>query len=299
MENEIFEIYKRNFPFTVRGEDKVRAIFRDNENTVIGKRDKDGKLIGVAVVNRNTILMLCVDREYRNRGLGSELLTSCEETVREKGYQEVILGAGFDYVMPGVPTPVPFFPSESERTVPNGSEAACRFFMKRGYRHTWDCNCFDMKRDLTKAVAQASAVKPLEEGIVIRWARDADREAVMAAVADAHASFMRHYGEPCLYREDSKKRAMVACRSNRVVGAVIVGLNTEGEAVGSIGCTAVCHEMRGKHIAAAMIGEATAYLQKAGMREAFVGYTYSGLEKLYGYGGYAISGYYMMAKKQL
>ncbi|MBR6768417.1 MAG: hypothetical protein IKM34_02910 [Clostridia bacterium] len=42
---------------------------------------------------------------------------------------------------------------------------------------------------------------------------------------------------------------------------------------------------------------ATEYLALRGAKFAFVGYTYSGMERLYGKCGYRISSYYMMAKK--
>lgn len=39
MQNELFELFQRNFPHIVRAEDKVLSILGNKENTVIEKRD--------------------------------------------------------------------------------------------------------------------------------------------------------------------------------------------------------------------------------------------------------------------
>ena len=66
---ELFEIYQRNFPFIERNEDTVRWILGNADNRVIEERNALGRLIGAAVVNQNTLLLLCVDAEYRNLSL--------------------------------------------------------------------------------------------------------------------------------------------------------------------------------------------------------------------------------------
>jgi len=48
-----------------------------------------------------------------------------------------------------------------------------------------------------------------------------------------------------------------------------------------------------------MVTIGTKYLKDAGMKEAYLGYTYSGLDHMYGYAGYKICIYYMMAKRML
>ena len=90
---------------------------------------------------------------------------------------------------------------------------------------------------------------------------------------------------------------MLAMAGDTVAGALLVSLETEGVGVGSVGCTAVRPAYQGRHIAVQMVQAATAYLKDAGMTDAFLGYTYSGLDHMYGYAGYKICTYYMMAKK--
>lgn len=66
--NELFEIYKRNFPFIVRADNTVSYILENKNNRIIDKRNEQNQLIGVSVINENTIILLCVDKEYRHKG---------------------------------------------------------------------------------------------------------------------------------------------------------------------------------------------------------------------------------------
>ncbi len=70
---ELLEIYYRNFSNNIRSEEKVKDILSNPENHIIERRI-DNKLIGVSIINKNTVLMLCVDEEYRHKGIGTKLL---------------------------------------------------------------------------------------------------------------------------------------------------------------------------------------------------------------------------------
>lgn len=48
-----------------------------------------------------------------------------------------------------------------------------------------------------------------------------------------------------------------------------------------------------------MVTLGTKYLKESGMKEAYLSYTYSRLDHMYGYAGYKIFVYFMMAKKKL
>ncbi|MBQ8845738.1 MAG: GNAT family N-acetyltransferase, partial [Lachnospiraceae bacterium] len=82
-----------------------------------------------------------------------------------------------------------------------------------------------------------------------------------------------------------------------VVGTLFVNLETEGVGIGSVGCTTVKPSHQGRHIGVNMVTVGTKYLKDAGMKEAYLGYTYTGLDHMYGYAGYKVCIYYMMAKK--
>ena len=55
---EIYDIFTRNFPTIVRRKSIVEDLINDNGNKIFERRNKRGKLIAVAIVNKNTIYLL-------------------------------------------------------------------------------------------------------------------------------------------------------------------------------------------------------------------------------------------------
>ena len=136
MNNEIYEMYKSNFSYINREEKTVRTIIDNDKNIVFEKRNSNNELIGCAIVNDNAILLLVVDEKYRNIGIETELLNKCEKAIIENGYDKVVLGVGFDYLMPGVPTSKKYTESVHENLKPEVNDTASTFFEKRGYKHS-------------------------------------------------------------------------------------------------------------------------------------------------------------------
>ena len=83
--------------------------------------------------------------------------------------------------------------------------------------------------------------------------------------------------------------------NNKPIGALIVTCGENG--VGLVGCVAVLPAFRGQGVAKRLVQHATGHLAHNGANFAFVGYTYSGMNRLYGKCGYKISSYYLMGKK--
>lgn len=296
MISELFEIYKRNFPYIIRNEKTVLSILQNKDNKIIEKRNEKNKLTGVSIINKNAIILLCVDKEYRNKGIGTELLANSEAVIKKNGYDEAVVGEGFDYLMPGVPTGKRYFDSKNEDLYYGVNDEASIFFTKRGYVHSWDCNCFDMRLCLNEFDGGKQSIGGMIEGIRYRWAVITDLEEICQCTNDAHEDFTKWYRNENLYDESSSRKVLIALNGSEVAGTLIVSTEEE-ENMGSVGCTAVKHAYRGKHIALNLIMLGTKYLKDAGLKEAFLGYTYSGLDYLYGCAGYKICLYYMMAKK--
>ena len=301
MHNELISLFHRNFPFIVREEGTVQGILENNECKVIKKRGERDVLMGAAVVHNNTILMLCVDREYRKQGIGSELLCKAERLIKESGYEEVTVGAGYDYLMPGVPTSKRYADAVNERLYEEADDSASTFFEKRGYIHSWDCNCFDMRFPLAEFTKDGYKVGDTIDGICYRFATEADAPKVWKCTDDAYDEFTIYYKDVELYRGEGKQnpKVLIATDGDEVVGTLIVSLEKEGEGLGSVGCTTVKPSHQGRHIGVNMVTIGTKFLKDADMKEAYLGYTYSGLDHMYGYAGYKICIYYMMAKKSL
>jgi len=301
MANELITLFRRNFPFIVRSEDTVQNIIENKECKVIERCDDQNGLIGAAVVHKNALLMLCVVKKYRKNGIGTELLNEAERIIKEAGYEEVVIGAGYDYLMPGVPTSKRYVEAVNERLYEDIDDTASEFFEKRGYEHSWDCNCFDMRFPLSEFTKKEYSVGDTVDGICYRFARSEDTEKVWECTDAAYEEFTTYYKDEKLYRGEGKQnpKVLIATDGDEVVGTLFVNLETEGEGIGSVGCTTVKPSHRGKHIGVNMVTIGTKYLKDAGMKEAYLGYTYSGLDHMYGYAEYKICIYYMMAKKKL
>ena len=299
MNDELYRLFCRNFPMIVREEAVARSILTHEGNRVIEKRDAQGRLIGAAVIHNDAILMLCVDEEYRRQGIGSELLRLSEEAIAQAGFDGITVGVGFDYLMPGVPTSRRYAPAVNECLDDRLDSGTSDFFEKRGYAHSWGGNCFDMRFPLNEFPGTDHRIGDAIDDVTYRWAAPEDINRICACTDDACPDFTPYYRNASFYDGQHRDRVLIAEDGQEIVGALVISLETEGAGLGSIGCTTVRTDHQGRHIATNLVLLGTAYLKESGMAEAFLGYTYSGLDRLYGRAGYKICVYYMMAHKIL
>lgn len=302
--DEILRMFRENFPFVSREEDTLAEVIGHEGNVFFERRNLEGKLIGCAIVNEHTILLLLVDKDHRGQGIGDGLLRECEETIRKNGFEKVVLGVGFNYLMPGVPTSKRWAPSVHEHLDPLVNSAASDFFEHRGYEHAWgDCNCFDMRMELKDFSANDHQIGDTINGILYRWAKLDDLEKICLCADDAcqyqDESFSKYYRNPKLYQAEIQERVLVAEKAGRIVGTLIVCIETEAPDTGNVGCTCVATDMAHHGIATTMVMLGTKYLKDIGLKHANLSYTYSNLDKMYGASGYEISTYYLMGEKTL
>lgn len=301
---EIYEIYKKNFPYINREEKTIKEIINNKNNIIFERRDEKGKLIACAIVNENTILLLVVDKEYQNKGIGKSLLEKCENTIIEKGYDKIILGVGFDYLMPGVPTSKKYNPSVHENLDERLDDKASNFFEKRGYIHSWGkYNCFDMRMKLSDFSQNEHSIGDTINNVLYRWATIQDLDDIVKCADDAcqyqDEKFSKFYRNKDLYNENNNQKVLVAIKDNQIVGTLIVSIETEGKDLGSVGCTCVKFKETHQKIGTNMVKLGTKYLKDIGLSNACLSYTYSGLDILYGASGYKISTYYFMGEKKI
>lgn len=301
--NQYYEMFRLNFPFVSREDKTIKDIMGNKENIFIEKKNEDDELIGLSIVNQNTILMLCVNPEYRCMGIGEELLNESEKIIQEHGFSDVVVGVGFDYLAPGVPTSKKYADSVYEKLEPSLDDSASTFFENRGYIHSWkNCNCFDMFMSLSDFDRNDYSIGDTINQVTYRWANRDDMDQIVICADDAcqyqEEKFSKYYKNPDLYREDNPQRVLVALKGDRIVGTLIISRETEGEDLGCVGCTCVSYKDTHQKIGTTMVMLGTKYLKDIGLRNANLSYTYSGLDNLYGYSGYRISCYYMMAKKK-
>ena len=282
MIQEIFNLYRETLPDIIRNECTVKKILSDESNHVICVRDND-KLIGVSVVKDNVVYLLCVDKGFQRRGIGMQLLRQSEEHIASNGFTKVIIGAGNEYIMPGIPM----------------NKGAHNFFAKRGYTHAWgDEGCFDMSQSLA-TFEYSESIGDTINSITYRWAKLSDLDNVLKCVADAEESFVQYYRDKQLYEQGGNISVLVAEKDGEILGTLHVGMNVEAEGLGSVGCTATMHKHRGQGIAGTLVKLGTKHLKNAGLEKAFLGYTYTYILNIYGRAGYKISMGYFMGEKTL
>ena len=294
----LISLFRQCFPFAHRENAELERILSDRRVHRLYEKEGD-RLIAAALILEDTLLLLAVLPTYRRRGIGSRLLKAAEAYVRSQGFAEIAVGSGKAYLLPGVPSQMPIFAKASMPPCAfDGIDPDARsFFEKRGYRHAWaDADCFDM----TLTFAERSTVTEESvngaNGIEYRFAKAEELTAVTAAMEEAHRSFARYYAEPSRYT-DRHERVLIALDGEMPIGALIVKLGKDAENAVSLAAVAVLPAYRGRGIAKGLVSFATAYGQRMGMTKGFVGYTYSGLDRLYGSSGYTVAVYYMMAKK--
>lgn len=189
---------------------------------------------------------------------------------------------------------------KEEKIYHNVNDQAFHFFCKRGYTHSWkEANCFDMRVDLDDFDFPKGSIGDTIDGITYRFAKIDDIPEIMQCTNDAEEEFTQYYQSENLYHEDAKQKVLIATNNNEVCGTLIISNGTEEKGLGSVGCTTVSHRYRGKHIGVNMVIFGTKYLKSLGLKHGYLGYTYSGLDKMYGYAGYQICVYYGMAQKTI
>jgi ribosomal protein S18 acetylase RimI-like enzyme len=295
-------MFRKNFPFIVRNEEEALKIINNPENKIIEVNDACEKLIGVSIIHKNTILMLCVLKEYRHRGIGNKLLNDSENYILEKGYNKINIGVGENYLMPGIPMRTKPYEEElnEDKIYPNVTNDSYDFFSKRGYFHSWkDANCFDMRADLEQTKYIDESIGDTINEITYSFATLSDIPKIIKCTEDAEPGFTKYYKNEKLYSDDSKQKVLIATYKGEVCGTLIISIETEANKLGSVGCTTVANKYRGKHIGVNMVVLGTKYLKSLGLKDGYLGYTYSGLDKMYGYAGYKICIYYAMAQKKL
>ncbi len=280
---EIYELYEKCFPGIIREKEHVEGLIKRPDNYII-KKEADGKLVGVSMIHKNTIFLLCVAPAYRKQGIGSELLRESEAYIVKTGYDEIWFCDGDDYITPGVPL----------------YEGNREFFEKRGYEHSWgDDECVDMQQDLSGFDYAEHAIGDTINGVTYRWAYVSELSAVLESVENAYPEFVPYYKETWQYQADGDSKVLVAICDDKVCGTLMVDNETEAPGVGSVGCTATRKEYQGRGIATMMVKLGTRYLKELGLPRAYLGYTYTDIIPMYRKSGYEVSMKYFMGKKRV
>ena len=247
---EMLQIYNNSFDLIKTNlETFSNRLMLNNANTYALVELLNDKIIGYSIINKNTILLLCVDENYRNKGIGSILLSNSEKSIKDKKYQLVNIGSGDCYLIPGVP----------EDTKSNYFD----WFEKRGYAKTWIS--FDMLVDLTENEYE------LSNKFTIRPATNDDLPAILALAEQFE-------GWKAIYEKEDIQNIALAFMKKELVGIIII----ENDAClypesikncGNFGCLGVKEQYRKHGIGTALLKYALNKL-KAKNNFCHIGYTY-------------------------
>lgn len=247
MLEELYRLYSEDLVPVER--ETFYRVLRPEEAKVFYETQEE-RVVGACVVHGNSVSLLCVERAWRNRGIGGRLLGQAEEYLLSQGAQEILLGRGPHYLLQGVP--------EGE---------AVAFFQKRGYAATW--SSVDMSLPLK---GDALRLPQTPEGLAFRYAGEGDQSSLLQAVEDAESDWLdifRNCEEPVL----------LALKGQEIVGFECVSPTggrfvSPGERIGSIGCVGVVEKQREKGIGTRLVMEGARLLKAQGCGSVELRYVY-------------------------
>lgn len=284
---EIFDLVSVCYPDIIYSPNQLKQLIACPENRLFESR-QDGKLIGVLLLRGNTVLIFCVLPVKRCQGVGSSLLSQAEACLLSQGIREIKLCQGGEYFTPGAPM----------------YSYTRAFFDKRGYVHEGDENrSVDMLADLNSFTYSEHRLGDTIDGVTYRWATLQDRESTVNCAGAALQEFAEFYWDEKLYHPENPERVLIATipstEGEIVCGALLVDFSGIQPGIGTVGCTSVAPQYSGRGIATNMVRLATGQIKEAGLKKAFLSYTYSEIVHMYGRSGYEICMRYYMGKKQL
>lgn len=242
--DELYALYRRCFPDYPAAEAVFRECLKRERGQVL-YAGEGGETVGYALIHGGSLSLLCVDRRYRNRGHGAALLEAAETRIRASGADRVLLGRGRYYLLQGVPAEDPAVPA---------------FFERRGYAASW--TSVNMRLDLRGFGAGRLDIPPAPETVGFRFARDADRAALLAAVDDAQPDW-RGVFTTCA------DPVLLAVEAGAVLGFAILSpgggrFSPPGERDGCIGCVGVVGRARRRGIGRGMVVYGAEWLKSRG-----------------------------------
>lgn len=233
MFNKLYRLFRTCFANYPASEEVFREQLKPEHARILSKYDGD-RLVGYALIHANSISLLCVDPDYRNRGIGSRLLKLSEEMILSTDAQTIVLGRGKHYLLQGVPANEP---------------SAQRFFERHGYTANWVS--VNMELSLADYDPSHFPIPAAPDGLQFRPATESDRPALLQAVTDANPGWTRVF-ETCV------DPVILAILEGKIVGFAIVNprggrFGDPGTRTGDIGCVGVIHSARNQGIGRQMV----------------------------------------------
>ena len=283
MINEIHKLFRKELPDIMTGDEPIKRVLTNEKNHFIYRKEND-TLIGVSVINENTIFLLLVDKNHQRQGIGTSLLKESEEYIKSKGFNKVKLGVGSDYIVPGAPM----------------NKNAHLFFEKHGYHHSWgDESCIDLAMSLNDFDIYEHKIGDTIDGILYRIATINDIKGIALCCEEDASNFIEYYSSEDMYDPENSDCVIIAEKDGEILAALMIGIESEEKKIGYGGSIITAPHSRGKGIATNMLKIGTSYMKSIGLETVWLSYTYTAIETIYSKLGYKRCMEYFMGEKEI
>ncbi len=275
-----YKIYKNCFPDYPISYENFCERLNIKKSKLFCETDEE-KIVGFAVSGSDNIAVVAVEKAYRGKGIGKNLVGLCEEYIKNNGKKTVKLGIGDASLFQGVPVDN------------DGDNGVYKFFEKCGYKESH--LTYNMDID-TYSFEYVALDIPKPENVTYRLAKDSDKEELLKAVQAAEP------GWTDLYRNCDDDILLAICDDKIVAFEMINengGIFTKEDNIihGCIGCVGTIPQYRKRGIGLDMTANAVQRLRALGCDK--VQLLYLVLDKWYGKLGFYITSTQWMGEKEI
>lgn len=249
-----YRIFRNCFPQLPLPEDVFNEL-SDIKSGTLFVHEENNAAVGFVIVKDDCIRLLCVDEQYRGRGIGRKLMKRAEDHIRESGYDTAVLGGFSSSLFIGAPV-------SREDWYRHSSP----FFEKMGY--TAKNGCAEMSMDITDFRADKFTL-PVPDNVAFDWYKG-DISKLRAAVAEVDEDWVRYFDGGSVFCGFADGEIASFC----IVEAYDPCILSDGKSrIGAVGCVGTVPRYRKKGIGLKMVSLATEELKKQGFDKCFIHFT--------------------------
>ncbi len=257
-----YEIFKSCFPQLKIDESNFKKLAFSDSTKLFRASE------GFAVCDKDRITLLCVSPEMQGKGIGSTLLSQCEEHIKSSGTSSVSIGGNM---------------------LVGAIDGSHDFFKKHGYSLSGDFT------EMALALADFSVPHyDVPENTELGF-YSGDIEALRKAVAEVDEEWVQYFNEGdlffCCFMDGELASFCIVGEDERCL------LSDGSSKVGSIGCVGTVPKFRRKGLGLHMVALAAGWLKKRGCDSVFIHYTH--LYNWYGRLGAKVFLRFTTAEKEL
>jgi predicted N-acetyltransferase YhbS len=262
--NIIHELYNNSFDLLKISKDNFDNTLLENENKKIYfLAEINNEVIGYLIIVNNSIVLLIVDELYRNKGIGSKLLSRGELEIKEK--HEQINMVAPDFFLCGCP-----FDTKS---------SYFKWFEKRGFIYEYMPLDMIVNLENFKYIDEDYTCS-LEDVIFKKLDKESDE---MVSCCNGANSVEEGWGN---YYYDDDNEGIIAVKDNKVIGGALISksilFDMSLKDTGSFGVIWVLPEYEKKGIGIKLYQKGLSELKNKGCKICHIYYTYKPLDLWYG-----------------